>query len=449
MKWGRALLPLLVLVSSCVCLAQDNRPAPDVPIRTSMQAMRDGRFSDAEKILTDAVQELEKSDPQSPRLANYLERLAGLASRRGNREDANALMERAQEINLKAFGPTDMRRTHALLEQADAAKATGDNAKVERLLNESLGIVRANSERLNAQPYTAFAAEVFGGLATFYIDQHRWIEADSMLQEETKLCGMIEEPYRTGFALCGGLAETLAEVYSAEGRTVDTSRLPYQGNEPRELDALNKAGKQFEKDWLYPSAEDTYNRGIALATKIEADPQNLREGLIVEEMNFLGQVFEKEGYKDRAENTYLSALEINEKKAGPGLGHSAYANMISPLYLINLYRGEGRLQDAALVLQRVLEIQEKSLGERSRKVVQTLTMLAEVYKEQGKTEQALALYERAIKIQEENLGPSDRELVPLLRESSDLMVKLHKDAQAAELQSRITAIESAARNHLQ
>jgi tetratricopeptide (TPR) repeat protein len=414
-----------------------------------MQAMRDGRFSDAEKILTDAVQELEKTDPQSPRLANYLERLAGLASRRGNREEANALMQRAQEINLKAFGPTDMRRTHVLLQQADAAKGTGDMAKAERLLNESLGIVRANSERLNAQPYTGFAAEVFGDLATFYIDEHRWIEADSMLQEETKLCGWIEEPYRTGFALCGKLAETLAEVYNAEGRTVDTSRLPYEGNEPRELDALNKAAKQFEKDGLYPSAEDTYNRGIALATKIEADPQNLREGLIVEEMNLLGQVLEKEGYKDRAENTYLSALEINEKKAGLGPGHSAYASMISPFYLVNLYRAEGRLQDAEPVLQRVLDIQEKSLGEHSRKVVQTLTMLGDVYKEEGKTEQALAQYQRAIKIQEENAGPNDPELVLLLEDQSAVLLKLHKDAQAAEVRSRIIAIQSAARNNPQ
>jgi tetratricopeptide (TPR) repeat protein len=88
--------------------------------------------------------------------------------------------------------------------------------------------------------------------------------------------------------------------------------------------------------------------------------------------------------------------------------------MISPLYLINLYRGEGRLQDAELVLQRVLEIQEKSLGERSRKVVDMLTMLVDVYKAQGKTEEARALYERALKIQEENLGPNDPGLVPLL-----------------------------------
>src|SRR6202521_5844184 len=76
MNWGRVLVPLLALVSSCACLAQDNRSASDPTLRTSIQAMRDGRFTDAEKIVTDAVHELEQNDPQNPRLATYLKRLA-------------------------------------------------------------------------------------------------------------------------------------------------------------------------------------------------------------------------------------------------------------------------------------------------------------------------------------------------------------------------------------
>jgi hypothetical protein len=75
MKLGRVLVPLLALVSSCVCFAQDNRPAPDPTQRAVTQAMRDGRFADAEKLLTDAIHELEQSDPHNPRLARYLKSL--------------------------------------------------------------------------------------------------------------------------------------------------------------------------------------------------------------------------------------------------------------------------------------------------------------------------------------------------------------------------------------
>ena len=61
MKLGRLLVPLLALVSSCVCFAQENRPAPDPTLRAVTQAMRDGRITDAEKLLTDAIHELEQS----------------------------------------------------------------------------------------------------------------------------------------------------------------------------------------------------------------------------------------------------------------------------------------------------------------------------------------------------------------------------------------------------
>jgi len=453
MKLGRVLAPLLALVSSCVCFAQENRPAPDPTLRAVAQAMRDGRITDAEKLLTDAIHELEHNDPQNPRLATYLKRMSGMVARRGSRAEADALMERAFEIDRNAYGPADMRITLDLAQRAEFARTAGDLGMAEELLKQALGVVRSNSAKLNSQPNIGIAAEVVGGLATLYIDEHRWVEAEPLLQEESKLCGLIEEPFRTGYAICGRLTEAFSEVYSAEGRTVDTSQLPYEGNLPRELESLNKIGKQLETDGLYPSAEDTYNRAIAIAEKTETDPQNRYEGLVVEEMNLLGQMFEKEGSKDRAERTYLSALEIDEKKAGPELGHTAYAVVLAPFYLVNLYRSEGRMNDAELLLLRVLEIKEKSLGERNRAVVQTLTMLASVYEEEGKSDEtkyakALPLYERALAIQESNLGPKDPELVPLLGEYADLLVNLHKEAKAAEVHARMDKISPAQRNDL-
>lgn len=148
---------------------------------------------------------------------------------------------------------------------------------------------------------------------------------------------------------------------------------------------------------------------------------------------------------DRAERTYLSALEIDENKAGPETGHTVYATLLAPFYLVNLYRSEGRLKDAEPLLQHVLEIQVNALGERNRAVVQTLTMLARVYEEEGRTDEAkyaLAqpLYERAIAIQEVNLGPNDKDLVPLLGEYAVLLQELHQDARAAEVRTRIAKI---------
>ena len=229
---------------------------------------------------------------------------------------------------------------------------------------------------------------------------------------------------------------------------MDAENVPREKSVPSDLDALNKTAEKYEQDGLYPSAEDTYNRALAMAEKMEADPQNRYGGLIVMEMNSLGQLFEKEGFQDRAEKTYANALAINEKQAGPDRGHAAFALMLDPHYLVNLYRTEGRLTDAEPLLQRVLETQERSLGERHRAVVQTLTTFAHIYQEEGKTDQAkyalaLPLYERAIKIQEANLGPDHPEVLSLLSEYADLLQKLHEDAKAAEIRARVARISSA------
>ncbi len=451
MKLGRVLVPLLALVSSCVCLAQDNPPARDRTQRAITQAMRDGRFTDAEKLLTDAIHEIEQSDPQSLRLARYLEELSRIMERQARHADALALANRASEIKRNAYGPTDLRFTNDLANQAAAARIAGDDRGAEQLLNQALDIVRSHMADLNSPMNIGLAAGVLGSLTTLYIGEHRWAEAEPLLQEETKLCAFFQEPFRAGYASCGNLPDRLAEVYTAEGRTVDAEQVARTLDLPRDLDALNKAAEKYAKDGLYPSAEETYNRAIALAEKKEADPHNYYGDLIVTEINSLGQLFEKEGFKDRAERTYERALEVDEKQAGPERGYSAYALTLDPHYLIDLYRSEGRLKDAEPLLQRVLETQVRSLGERHRVVVQTLTTFAGVYEEEGKTDEAkyanaLPLYERAVAIQEVNLGPKDRELAPLLGEYADLLVKLHDDAKAAEVRARMVKISAAEEN---
>jgi tetratricopeptide (TPR) repeat protein len=453
MKLGRVLVPLLALVSSCVCFAQDNRPAPDPTQRAVTQAMRDGRITDAEKLLTDAIHELEQSDPHNPRLARYLKSLSQVMFQQGRSADAIALIKRAYEIDRNAYGPSDLRNTNDLTLLASSAQVAGNNSEAERLLNEALEIVRTHTADLDSQMNASLAAAVLGGLTALYIDEHRWAEAEPLLREETKLCDYFEEPYRSGYARCGSLPERLAEVYIGEGRTVDAEKVPRDADSPRELDALNKTAEKYEKDGLYPSAEETYNRAIAMAEKMEADPQNRYGGLVVTEMNSLGQLFEKEGFKDRAERSYASALEVNEKQSGPDPDHPGFAQSLDPHYLVNLYRTEGRLRDAEPILQRVLETQVRSLGERHRMVVQTLTTFAGIYEEEGKTNedkysQALALYKRALEIQEMNLGPQDPELLVLLGKYADLLVKLHDDAEAAGVHARMDKISPTQRNDL-
>ena len=95
----------------CAGQAQSPRQPPDATRVAITQAVRDGRIADAEKLLTDAIRALEQNDPQSPRLASYLKELSGFVDRRGGHSEAMALLQRAYEIDLHAYGPADMNLT--------------------------------------------------------------------------------------------------------------------------------------------------------------------------------------------------------------------------------------------------------------------------------------------------------------------------------------------------
>jgi tetratricopeptide (TPR) repeat protein len=232
MKWGWVLIPFLALASSCVSFAQENRPAPDPVQRAFIQAMRDGRFADAEKVLTDAIHDLEQSDPQNPRLSRYLKYLSQIVDRQGRRSDAIALIQRAYQIDRNAYGPSDLRNTNDLTLLASHAQIAGNNPEAERWLNEALAIVRSHQAELNSGSNIDLAASVLGSLSALYISEHRWVEAEPLLQEESKLCDHFEEPYRAGSARCGDLPERLAEVYRAEGRTVEAEQVPRESDTP-------------------------------------------------------------------------------------------------------------------------------------------------------------------------------------------------------------------------
>lgn len=450
MKWGQLAVPVLALSLCGACLAQGNRPAIDPTQRAVTEARNAGRYIDAEKLLNDAIHQLEQSDPQNPRLAQYLKEVAALLQRRGLAAEGAAAMERAYEIDRNAFGPNDLRIANDLVGMARSAQAAGNDQEAEQLSNRALEIVRSNAPTLRWNQGAGLAASVVGAAVSLYIDENRWVSAELLMPEETKLCDMLPDEFRSGFGLCEHVPETLAQIYRGEGRAVAVEQPP-RSPLPPELTALNQAAEKYERDGLYPSAEDIYERAIALAEKIDADPQGRYGNLAVREMDSLGYLFEREGFKDKAERAYLNVLEYAEQRAGPEQPGKGFALALYPLSLVNLYRSEGRLQDAERAVQHALDIQVASLGERHRAVVETLSMLADIYEGEGnndpaKSAQAATTYERAIAIQETNLGSDDLGLLPLLQKYADLLQKLHEDSKTAEVKSKIAAISAAHSN---
>lgn len=446
MKAARFIVAFLALASGVGCFAQNERADPNSLQRAITKARNEGRLVDAENLLRDGIQKLEEDNPQNPQISTYLKELAPLVARREGEASYGPLVERAYKIDRAAFGDSDLRVANDLTLLASFSNRAGNNREAEREFEEAVGIVRSIEANLRWNEGAGLAAGILGGAVTFYIQQKRWVDAEVLMPEEVRLCNMVPYEFRPGFGLCERTEETMAEIYRGEGRAAQAEVGAPRTGLPPELVALNQTAEKYLNDGLYPSAEETYMQAIELAGKMDSD-QDHYGGLRIVEMDQLGQLFEREGSKDRAEKSYLGALEIGEREAQSGSDHSGFATSLLPLNLIYLYKNEGRPQEAEAVVQGVLEIQVASLGERHRAIVDTLAELADIREQEGlqeptKLAEAKTTYERAIAIQEANLGPNDPSLIKLLEKYASLLSTLNENAKAAEVSARIASIQA-------
>jgi hypothetical protein len=449
MKSRRMLVMLIAVLCAAVCFAQNERPGPDPLQRAVAQARNAGNLADAEKLLRDGIHDLQERDPKSPRLSAYLKQLSNLVMRRGDNAGATALLQQAYELDLSAFGPDDLRITVDFGNMAAFAHNAGDDQKAEQFFNRVLEIVRAHETNLRLLNDAEYSAGAVAQVISYYIGQKRWVDAEVLMPEVTKLCDMIPAEIRGGYG-CGNLSGVLDEIYRGEGRHAEAAQLAPDSPFPAELEALNKAAGKFADDGVYPSAEDTYRRAILLAQKLDADPQSRFNGsLRMMEMDSLGHLYEKEGAKGKAEQEYLATQAMNEKRAGPEPSQRGYAMALNPINLVNLYRNEDRFKDAETILEHVIELQMNYLGEKHRNVVDSVTSLAGLYEQEGQKDpakyvQAREWYERAISIQESMVGAQHPQLLPLLRQYGQLLRTMHDSAKAVEVQKRIDTISAAA-----
>jgi len=435
----RVIQIFLVIIIPCVAQAQSTRPAADPVTVAETKAMRERRYADAEKILVDAIQAAEQTEPESPRLAGYLKRLAQLLLMKDQFTEAVTLWQRALEIDRRALGPRDMNVANDLTSIASLLRTRGRNDEAEQLLTQALEITDLNASHFGSAKDAEAAAIVFVTLGDLYVSEQRWTEAEPLLLEGKKLCDLLRNPA----GACERIAHNLGEVYRAEGKAADADHSASDpGAFPAEVASLNEEGKRYLAEGMYPQAEDVYKRAISW---IQKNPQPTFPDLYSVELNSLGQALEKQRRNDEAERNYLSAIEWKESTAGPKPPASLGIQYFDFSYLLNLYRTEGRLADLDPVVSRVLETQQRFLDPQNAGIAQTLLTLANLYKEQGDKDEkwyaeAVPIAEHALGIQQKNLGPDHPLLLPALYSYAEILAKVHEDAKAAEVRARMSAI---------
>ena len=442
-------LVLLCLLSGFTAIAQDRPPAPDPVIVMATKARLEGRVADAEKILTDAVSLAEQTAPESPRLALYLVSLANLYEFKNQYPGALVFAQRALDLDRQLSGPSGIPASSDVCNVAGILLKLGKSAEAERLLRQAIESVRQEPE-----PHPLASAMLLNSLPSLYNAENRPTEAETLIDEALKECESLRQAEFTSASfLCRSLPMSRAEVYRKEGRPFELLPPTFRPNPvpmPAELDRLDQAAQQYMKDKLYVQAEITYKQIIAWIeqnpkTEIKSPVHIVQNWFnrLPSEYEMMGRALEAQGLLREAEESYKKAIELKESIIDPKQPLSAAS--FNYRGLLNLYRQQGRLNEMEPVLQHVLDVQQKYLGNDNTHVADTSLTFANLYSEEGRKDEtkyaaAVPLYERALTIRQANLGPDNPQLLPVLTPYVNALHAVHDEAKAAELRSRIDAI---------
>ena len=135
---GTLALSVLALAVQ-TALAQDTRW--ENATTAGMKAYQEGRYAEAEQLLTAALKEAEKFGKQDPRLATILNSLALLYSKQGKYTEAEPLYQRALAIYENALGPEHPAVALSLNNLAALYQTRGKYAQAEPLYRRALSIL--------------------------------------------------------------------------------------------------------------------------------------------------------------------------------------------------------------------------------------------------------------------------------------------------------------------
>jgi tetratricopeptide (TPR) repeat protein len=134
--------------------------------------------------------------------------------------------------------------------------------------------------------------------------------------------------------------------------------------------------------------------------------------------------FREKNYLE-AENQFKAALTEAEK-----ISTDDWRLTQTLSNLAEVYRFQSKFSQAEPYLQRLLGINEKSLGPDHPNVAAHLNNLAGNYRAQGKLAEAEPLYKRTLDIWERNLEPDNSLVLFALKNYVDLLHEMGRDAEA-------------------
>ncbi len=220
--------------------------------------------------------------------------------------------------------------------------------------------VRENAHELNAVD----ATEAMNYLGNIYVSQKDYSQAKRWFDKSLA----IRKTY-TGDDYCQ-VAETLAGMGNLE---IEQGHFKQAATVLEEAEKIGISAKSFE----------------------ELDKAKI--------FNALGQTYQFQGKREKAQEYYDKALAIRQKNLNPE--SPAIADTL--VLMGTLEFSKRNFAKSEELLKRAMDIQQKSLGPDSVRVATTKFCLGVLYQKQKKTAAAKALVQDALRIREQQLGATD------------------------------------------
>jgi serine/threonine-protein kinase len=224
--------------------------------------------------------------------------------------------------------------------------------------------VRENAHELNAVD----ATEAMNYLGNIYVSQKDYSQAKRWFDKSLA----IRKTY-TGDDYCQ-VAETLAGIGNLEIEQAHFKQATAVLVEAEKIGLASKAFEELDKAKIF---------------------------------NALGQAYQFQGKKEKAQEYYDKALTIRQKNLNPE--SPAIADTL--VLMGTLEFSKRNLAKSEELLKRALDIQQKALGPDSVRVATTKFCLGVLYQKQKKIPEAKALVQDALRIRQQQLGDTDPDTV--------------------------------------
>ena len=375
--------------------------------------------------------------PADPKVA-LLRDTADAALEKGEFEQAEALLNQATALDLKAVKGMQKMTKQRLLSAANSRAANGDLKNTQLAYVEAAEYYQQAAELVPADEQSILAE---------YLNKegNAWFEAGQYAKAQTPLEGALDIREKTlgpeHLDVAASFSD-LAVLHHTQGRHKVAEQLYQQALDIWEkapgpthsssLTTLNNLASLYRDQDRYKQAESLFQKTLKIREKVlgPAHPD------LATSLNNLATLYYARGQYKQAESLFQKALKIREKVLGPV--HPDLATSLNNLAV--LYDDQGHYKQAESLHQRALDIREKTLGPAHPDVAISLNNLAKLYYAQGQYEQAEPLYQRALAIRKKVLGSKHSDVAASLNSLALLYYRQGRYGQAEPLYQRALAI---------